>query len=33
MPAHTIFDFTFFMAISFLWTLIIQDQTIGDSLS
>ncbi len=33
MPAHATFDFTFFMAISFLCTLIIQDHTIGDSLS
>jgi len=33
MPAHATFEFIFFMAISFLCILIIQDQTIGDSLS
>jgi len=33
MPAHATFEFIFFMLISFLCTLIIQDHTIGDSLS
>ena len=33
MPAQATFVFNVFMAISFLWILIIQDHTMGDSLS